>query len=120
MSRTFFSSRRRTGPASGSNIARRPTWSSRLSAKKIDRTTSRKSGSSTPWPAFPSTSIVDPEEELITVFVLKSRQRIYGEFGTFRKGELAASKLLRGFTVDVTEDVDTKTLTPGHERPIER
>lgn len=52
---------------------------------------------------IPEYWIVDPEEERITVLVLKSRQKTYIEFGTFRKGELAASKLLRGFTVDVTE-----------------
>ena len=52
--------------------------------------------------------IIDPEEDLITVLVLKSRQKIYSEFGTFRNGELAASKLLRGFTVDVTTTLSQK------------
>jgi Uma2 family endonuclease len=57
---------------------------------------------------IPEYWIIDPEEELITVLVLKSRQKIYAEFGTFRKGELAASKLLRGFTVDVTTTLSQK------------
>jgi Uma2 family endonuclease len=56
--------------------------------------------------------IVDPEEALITVLVLKSRQRIYTEFGTFRKGEHAASKLLPGFKVDVTVALSQKPLRP--------
>jgi Uma2 family endonuclease len=57
---------------------------------------------------IPEYWIIDPEEELITVLVLKSRQKIYAEFGTFRKGELAASKLLRGFNVDVTTTLSQK------------
>jgi Uma2 family endonuclease len=56
--------------------------------------------------------IIDPEEELISVLVLKSRQRIYAEFGTFRKGERATSKLLRGFGVDVTEALSQKPTRP--------
>jgi Uma2 family endonuclease len=61
---------------------------------------------------IPEYWIIDPEEELITVLVLKSRQKIYSEFGTFRKGELAASKLLRGFTVDVTTVLSQKPTRP--------
>jgi Uma2 family endonuclease len=57
---------------------------------------------------IPEYWIVDPEAELITVLVLKSRQKTYTEFGTFRKGEHAASKLLRGFTVDVTTTLSQK------------
>ena len=57
---------------------------------------------------IPEYWIVDPEEETITVLVLKSRQKAYAEFGTFRKGERAASKLLRGFAVDVTEALTQK------------
>jgi Uma2 family endonuclease len=56
--------------------------------------------------------IIDPEKELITVLVLKSRQKIYAEFGTFRKGESATSKLLRGFTVDVTTVLSQKPTRP--------
>jgi Uma2 family endonuclease len=56
--------------------------------------------------------IIDPEEELITVLVLKARRKIYAEFGTFRKGERAASKLLRGFTVDVTTALSQKPSRP--------
>jgi Uma2 family endonuclease len=57
---------------------------------------------------IPEYWIVDPEEELITVLVLKPRQRTYAEFGKFRKGECATSKLLRGFAVDVTEALTQK------------
>ena len=46
---------------------------------------------------------MDPEEETITVLVLKPRRKTYAEHGTFPKGERAASKLLPGFSVDVTE-----------------
>jgi Uma2 family endonuclease len=52
---------------------------------------------------IPEYWIVDPEEETITVLVLKSRQKMYTEFGILRKGMKAASKLLPGFAVDVTE-----------------
>ncbi len=52
---------------------------------------------------IPEYWIVDPEEETITVFVLKPRRRSYVEHGTFQKGERAASRLLPGFSVDVTE-----------------
>ena len=52
---------------------------------------------------IPEFWIVDPEEETIIVLVLKARQKTYTEFGVFRKGTQAASKLLAGFTVDVTE-----------------
>jgi Uma2 family endonuclease len=61
---------------------------------------------------IPEYWIVDPEEELIRVLVLKSRQRTYAEFGTFKKGERAASKLLRGFTVDVTVALSQKPSRP--------
>jgi Uma2 family endonuclease len=57
---------------------------------------------------IPEYWIVDPEKEVITVLVLKSRQKTYAEFGTFRKGERAASKLLGGFTVDVSEALTQK------------
>ncbi len=57
---------------------------------------------------IPEYWIIDPEKETITVLVLKSKQRTYVEFGTFRKGEQAASKLLRGFVVDVTQALSQK------------
>ena len=56
--------------------------------------------------------IIDPEKELITVLVLKSRQKIYAEFDTFHKGQRATSKLLRGFGVDVTEALSQKPKRP--------
>jgi hypothetical protein len=47
--------------------------------------------------------IVDPGEGTITVLILKPRQKTYTKLGTFAEGTRAASKLLSGFTVDVTE-----------------
>ncbi len=52
--------------------------------------------------------IVDPEEETITVLVLRSRQKTYVEHGRFGKGTRAASKVLPGFSVDVTETFSRK------------
>ena len=52
---------------------------------------------------IPEYWIIDPKKETITVLVLKGRSKIYSEFGIFRKGQQAASKLLAGFTIDVTE-----------------
>jgi Uma2 family endonuclease len=52
---------------------------------------------------IPEYWIVDPKKETITVLVLKGKQRTYTEFGTFKKGQRAASKLLPGFSVDVKE-----------------
>jgi Uma2 family endonuclease len=52
---------------------------------------------------IPEYWIVDPEEETITVFVLKPRRKTYVEHGVFHKGERATSRLLSGFGVDVTE-----------------
>ena len=52
---------------------------------------------------IPEYWIVDPKEETITVFVLKPRRKTYSEHGTFPKGERAESKILPGFSVDVTE-----------------
>jgi len=57
---------------------------------------------------IPEYWIVDSEEETITIFVLKPRRKTYVEHGTFRKGELAASKILPGFGVDVAETVTQK------------
>jgi Uma2 family endonuclease len=52
---------------------------------------------------IPENWIVDPEEETITVLVLKSRRKSFIEHGTFAKGTRATSKILPGFSVDVTE-----------------
>jgi Uma2 family endonuclease len=52
---------------------------------------------------IPEYWIVDPEQGLITVLALKPKQKVYVEFGLFPKGSHAASKLLPGFAVDVTE-----------------
>ena len=50
---------------------------------------------------IPEYWIVDPEDERITVLVLKDeRYAVYGEFG---KGEVARSSLLPGFEVSVDE-----------------
>jgi Uma2 family endonuclease len=61
---------------------------------------------------IPEYWIVDPEEETITVFVLKPRRKTYVEHGTFRKGERAESKVLPGFSVDVTETFSQKPEMP--------
>ena len=52
---------------------------------------------------IPECWIVDPEEETITVLLLKSRRKPYIEHGTFAKGTRTTSKVLPGFSVDVTE-----------------
>jgi Uma2 family endonuclease len=57
---------------------------------------------------IPEYWIIDPERHEITVLVLRSRQRVYTEFGVFRKVTTAASKLLPGFTVDVTTALSQK------------
>ncbi len=44
--------------------------------------------------------IVDPQEQQITVLTLQGDA--YAQHGIFRIGEIATSKLLEGFTVDVT------------------
>jgi Uma2 family endonuclease len=46
---------------------------------------------------IPEYWIIDPKRQQITVLVLKSRQREYTEFGVFRQGTVAGSKLLAGF-----------------------
>jgi Uma2 family endonuclease len=60
---------------------------------------------------IPEYWIVDPEEETITIFVLRPRRKTYVEHGTFRKGQRAESKLLPGFGVDVTTAVTQKPET---------
>jgi Uma2 family endonuclease len=57
---------------------------------------------------IPEYWIVDPEKETITVLVLKSRQKTYTQFGAFRKGKTATSKLLPGFSIDVTTALSQK------------
>jgi Uma2 family endonuclease len=59
---------------------------------------------------IPEYWIVDPEEETITVLILKPRRKTYTEHGRFGKGTRATSKLLPGFSVDVTTAV-TQNLT---------
>jgi Uma2 family endonuclease len=57
---------------------------------------------------IPEYWIIDPKRQEITVLVLKSRQREYTEFGVFRQGTVAVSKLLAGFSVDVTTALSQK------------
>jgi Uma2 family endonuclease len=57
---------------------------------------------------IPEYWIVDPEEETITVLVLKPRRKTYVEHGVFAKGTRATSKILPGFSVDVTTAVTQK------------
>ena len=57
---------------------------------------------------IPEYWIVDPEKETITILVLKGKGKTYTELGTFHKGQGAASKLLPGFSVDVSEAVSQR------------
>jgi Uma2 family endonuclease len=57
---------------------------------------------------IPEYLIIDPKKATITALVLRARSKSYIELGTFRKGQRAASKILRGFTVDVTEALSQK------------
>jgi Uma2 family endonuclease len=68
---------------------------------KTKRVEYAKAGISEYW-------IIDPTRQEITVLVLKSRQREYTEFGVFRQGTVAVSKLLAGFSVDVTTALSQK------------
>ena len=52
---------------------------------------------------IPEYWIVDPKKETITVLVLRGRSKTYTELGTFHKGQRTTSRLLPGFSVDVTE-----------------
>ncbi len=70
--------------------------------------TSRQSGSEYAKAGIPEYWIIDPERQQITVLVLKSRQRAYTDFGVFRKGTTATSKLLSGFKIDVTTALSQK------------
>lgn len=49
---------------------------------------------------IPEYWIVDPQEKLITVLTLQ--EKTYIEHGAFRAGQTATSKLLDGFSVDVS------------------
>jgi Uma2 family endonuclease len=51
---------------------------------------------------IPEYWIVDPQQGTITVLALGPRRKTYFEHGVFRKDTRAESKLLPGFTVDVT------------------
>lgn len=51
---------------------------------------------------IPEYWIVDPETETITVLTLPAGQAEYAVHGEFKPGQTAASKLLEGFTVEVT------------------
>jgi Uma2 family endonuclease len=55
---------------------------------------------------IPEYWIVDPEEGRITVLTLAGAE--YAEHGTFARGEQATSKLLPGFSVDVTAALAAK------------
>ncbi len=44
--------------------------------------------------------IIDPQQKLITVLALQ--EKVYVEHGVFREGQTATSKLLEGFTIDVS------------------
>jgi Uma2 family endonuclease len=61
---------------------------------------------------IPEYWIVAPEEETITVLVLKARQKTYSVHGRFGKSTRATSKLLPGFSVDVTTAVTQKPELP--------
>ncbi len=51
---------------------------------------------------IPEYWLVNPINQTITVFVLAQGSSLYQEAGVYNKGDVAASKLLEGFTVDVT------------------
>lgn len=57
---------------------------------------------------IPEYWIVDPEQGTITVLRLKRKEKTYVEHGVFHRGERASSRLLAGFSVDVTEALDQK------------
>jgi Uma2 family endonuclease len=51
---------------------------------------------------IPEYWLVNPINETITVFVLEQSPNLYQEAGVYSKGDVAVSRLLEGFTVDVT------------------
>jgi Uma2 family endonuclease len=52
---------------------------------------------------IPEYWIIDPKKEEITVLVLKGKTKTYSKRGKFHNRQRAASELLSGFSVDVTE-----------------
>ncbi len=61
---------------------------------------------------IPEYWIADPEKEMITVLVLKSRQKTYTVHGRFLNGTRAKSKLLPRISVDVTTILTQKPELP--------
>ncbi len=61
---------------------------------------------------IPEYWIVDPQDEVIIVLVLKPRRKTYIEHGRFGKGMRATSMLLPGFSVDVTTALSQKPEIP--------
>ncbi len=51
---------------------------------------------------IPEYWLVNPVNETVTVFVLVQGSSLYQEAGVYSKGEVAVSRLLEGFIVDVT------------------
>ncbi len=60
---------------------------------------------------IPEYWIVDPRDDTITVLTLKGDA--YVEHGVFRRGAVATSSLLEGFTADVSAVFDTPEWTEG-------
>lgn len=50
---------------------------------------------------IPEYWLVNPIDETITVFVLAQGSSLYQEAGVYSKGDVAVSRLLEGFTIDV-------------------
>ncbi len=57
---------------------------------------------------IPEYWIIDPQKQTITVLVNNTRAATYTEHGVFPMGSKAKSKLLPGFTIDVTEALSQK------------
>ena len=72
---------------------------------RLDRETKRDEYAKARIPEY---WIVDPEQARITVLTLDGRS--YRVLGEFSRGDLATSKLLPGFCVDVTSAVTAKAL----------
>ena len=102
-SRTSCSSKPSISQGSGSSTARRADLVMEVVSEENRAARHREETGEYARAGIPEYWIVDPEEETITVLVLKPRRKTYSEHGIFRKGTRAASKLLPGFSVDVTE-----------------
>jgi Uma2 family endonuclease len=50
---------------------------------------------------IPEYWLVNPLDETVTVFVLEQGSSLYQEAGVYNKGDMAVSRLLEGFTLDV-------------------